>query len=162
MGCGKSTLGLGLAKALGFEFIDLDKFIENRNFKSISEIFEKYGEEGFREIECKALKEVCEFSNVVIATGGGVPCFGDNMNLMNSSGMVVFIDIPISELVRRLIKSKTSRPIIKDLNERELMRVAESKLAERRPFYEQAQIVIRHINPSVEMLVSVINETCQR
>ncbi|MFV0345358.1 MAG: shikimate kinase [Bacteroidales bacterium] len=157
MGSGKTTLGLGLAKALGFEFVDLDKFIENRNFKSVPQIFEQYGEDGFRDRERKALEEVCEFNNVVVATGGGAPCFKGNMELMNSKGLSIFLDIPLPELTKRLSKSKSSRPLIRGLDKDELLHYIENKLTERRPFYEQSKIVVEGSNITVEELVGILD-----
>lgn len=158
MGCGKTTLGRGLAKSIGYDFIDLDRFIENKNFKTIAQIFENYGEAGFREKEGMALEEVCEYSNIVLATGGGTPCFGRNMELMNDRGLTVFINISPQELASRLIKSKTPRPLINGLNEKDILHFVNKKLDERRTFYEQAQIAIEHNSPKVQMLIDAINE----
>jgi shikimate kinase len=85
MGSGKTTLGKQLAKKLNLQFVDMDLFIENRYHKSISEIFKEKGEDGFREIERRTLQEIAGFENVIISTGGGLPCFFDNMDLMNKS-----------------------------------------------------------------------------
>ncbi|PIF03266.1 MAG: shikimate kinase, partial [Draconibacterium sp.] len=101
MGCGKSTLGKKLAQKLEMQFIDMDCFIEERNYKSIAQIFEGYGEETFRKKEQKALKELSEFTNVVIATGGGAPVFFDNIEVMNQTGITIFIDVTTEELVKR-------------------------------------------------------------
>jgi shikimate kinase len=79
MGCGKSTIGKKLAKTLSCKFIDLDKYIERKTGESIQQIFKEKGEKYFRVLETESLMEICESDNLVIATGGGTPCFFDNM-----------------------------------------------------------------------------------
>ena len=91
MGVGKTTLGKALADRTGLSFIDLDLFIEGRYRKTIRQIFEAEGEEAFREIERKALHEVAEFEDIILSTGGGTPCFFDNMTYMNSVGTTVYL-----------------------------------------------------------------------
>ncbi len=144
MGCGKSTLGLNLAKSLGLTFIDLDKFIEERNCKTVPQLFEELGEPGFRKKERQALEEVSQFSDVVIATGGGAPCFFDNMELMNTTGITLFMDIDPAILAERLLKSKTDRPLIKGKNREQLVGFLKESLQKRTPFYSKAQIRITH------------------
>ena len=143
MGCGKSTLGRKLAKRLGLCFVDLDKYIEERNFRTIPSIFAEEGEEGFREREKKALEEIAEFENLVVATGGGAPCFFENMELMNRTGATLYIAPPVSVLVERLLKSKNERPLIKGKSKEELTRFIDENLKRRAPFYEKASIIIR-------------------
>ena len=86
MGAGKTTLGHALSKVLDMPFYDLDWYIESRMRKTVSQIFEERGEEGFRTIERNMLHEVAEFENVIISCGGGTPCFFDNMEYMNQQG----------------------------------------------------------------------------
>ena len=86
MGAGKTTVGYALSKLTGWTFYDLDWYIENRMRKSISELFEERGEEGFRQIEMNMLHEVAEFENVIISCGGGTPCFYNNIDYMNEQG----------------------------------------------------------------------------
>jgi len=143
MGCGKSTLGRTLASELNLTFIDLDSFLEEKYFKTIPQIFAEEGEESFRRKERKVLEEVCSFDNVILATGGGAPCFFDNMELMNESGFCVFLDVDISSLVNRLIHAKTERPLIKGKSPEELYIFIEGLLAKRRPFYEKARYILK-------------------
>ena len=96
MGAGKTTLGHALANRLQLQFIDLDLYIEERYRKTISQIFAERGEEGFRLIEQRMLHEVAEFEDVVISTGGGTPCFFDNIDYMNRQGTTVFLDVPVA------------------------------------------------------------------
>lgn len=90
MGSGKTTLGKAFARAMQLQFIDLDWYIEERFHKTVQELFAERGEEGFREVERNMLHEAGEFENVVIAAGGGTPCFFDNIDYMNRVGDTVF------------------------------------------------------------------------
>ena len=91
MGAGKTTVGKALAKELNIEFYDLDWYIEARMRKTVKQIFDEQGEEGFRRIENNMLHEVGEFENVIVSCGGGTPCFFDNMDFMNRQGETVYL-----------------------------------------------------------------------
>ena len=146
MGCGKSTIGRKVAALMGMNFIDLDKYIEERNFKSVPDIFAQEGEKAFREKERLALHEVAQFEDIVIGTGGGAPCFFDNMQQMNEAGITIYLAPDNEILAYRLLKSKTERPLIAGKSREELMAFIASALEKRAPFYEQSKIVIRGIN----------------
>jgi len=156
MGSGKSTLGRKLAQVNGCHFIDLDKYIEERHCQTVPQIFAKEGETAFREKERNALLEVSEFSNVVVATGGGAPCFFDNMTLMNHTGITIFLDIAPGILAQRLLKSKTDRPLIRGKSPEELQRFIAENLDRRRPFYEQARIKIDREDIAPEEILRLI------
>jgi len=141
MGVGKTTAGRELAKLLNLDFIDLDSFIQNRYNKSISKIFEEEGEAKFREMENKILKEVSEFENVIISTGGGVPCFYNNMEIMNKAGTTIYLKASPVLLAERLNLCKEKRPLIKDKNEEEMLKFVSESLEKRSPFYHQAKII---------------------
>ncbi len=143
MGCGKSTMGRKLSRMLGTSFIDLDKYIESKYFKTIPQIFEEEGEAAFREKERACLHEVSGFEDVIVATGGGAPCFFDNMEQMNRTGFCVFLDVVTEELAARLIKSKTERPLIKGKSAEELVDFIEGMMEKRRPFYEKARYILK-------------------
>ena len=130
MGAGKTTVGKELAKLAGLSFIDLDYYIEGRYHKAVSQIFAERGEEAFREIERNMLHEVAEFEDVLISTGGGAPCFFDNMEFMNASGTTVYLKVSVEELAKRLELCKHTRPVLKG-------RSGEEK---RNPFYTKASI----------------------
>jgi len=150
MGCGKSTLGKRLAEHLGLRFIDMDDYIEERNCKSVPQIFAEEGENGFREKERKVLRELSEFIDLVIATGGGAPCFFDNMDLMNQSGKTIYLNIPPEILTERLLNSKTERPLIKGKSREELLAFINEKLEIRNKFYSRAKYQIT--NPEAELV----------
>ena len=139
MGAGKTTLGATLAETLGLSFIDLDLFIEERFRKSISQIFAEKGEEGFRLIEQRMLHEVAEFEDVIISTGGGTPCFFDNIDYMNSKGITVYLQVPVERLLTRLSIARNKRPLIKDKNDEELLSFIQEQLAKREPYYTKAK-----------------------
>ncbi len=142
MGSGKSTLGRVLAEMLDCDFTDLDAYIENRYHKTIKEIFAEHGEAGFRDIERRMLLEICDFQNIVIACGGGTPCFGDNMDIMNAHGVAVYLQVPIERLYQRLSRprSKAKRPVIADKTDEELMQFITDNLRQRDPFYSRANL----------------------
>lgn len=156
MGSGKSTLGRSLALELKMTFIDLDSFLEEKYFRTIPQIFAEEGEEGFRRKERKVLEEVSAFDDVIVATGGGAPCFFDNMNLMNNSGFCIFLDIATDALVSRLIHAKTERPLIKGKSPEELHDFINEMMLKRRPFYEKARYILKgneiHTDQVVQLL----------
>jgi len=141
MGVGKSTIGKLLSVELGVEFIDLDKYIEKRYRKSIKDIFDEKGENGFRKIEHEMLREAGTFQNVLISTGGGTPCFFDNMNFMNQQGITVYIKASVEELTSRLLASKNERPLIQGKTPAELKEFISQHLAQRQCYYSKSQII---------------------
>lgn len=139
MGAGKTTLGKAFARELGLSFIDLDWYIESRFYKTIPQLFAERGEDGFRRVEQNMLHEVGEFENVVISTGGGTPCFFDNMDYMNVQGQTVFLDVDVETLFRRLRVATQQRPILRGKSEEELRVFIEKALVDRSPYYTKAR-----------------------
>ena len=133
MGAGKTTLGKLLADKLNLEFIDLDHYIENRYHKTVGSIFAEKGEGEFRLIESNMLHEVGEFENVLIATGGGTPCFHDNMEYMNKQGITVYLKTTPEVLHRRLRIAKGKRPLLRGKSDQELMNFICMNLERRSP-----------------------------
>lgn len=158
MGCGKSTLGRKLACYAGLQFIDMDHYIESRNCKTVPQIFAEKGEEAFRHKERKALEELSEFTNVIIATGGGAPCFYDNMDLMNRTGKTIYLNIDPEILAERLIESKNERPLIKGKSKEELVQYIATTLSQREKFYRKAQFQITEPDVDLDKLMKIINE----
>lgn len=140
MACGKTTFGRALARQLGRTFIDLDFYIEQRFRMSIKQIFETCGEERFREMEREMLHEAGEMLDVVIACGGGTPCFFDNSDFMLAHGTVVFLRTSPEKIVRRLIINRSRRPLMAGKSEEELLKAVSDGLAARLPYYTRAHI----------------------
>lgn len=141
MGSGKSFSGKRLAEKFGMSFIDLDNFIEEKQGRTIREIFEKEGEDYFRKIEKMCLLEMGQKEMTIISTGGGTPCFFDNMKWMNENGVTVFLETSVEVLSNRLFDEMQKRPLLKGLSKEELKHFIEKKLEERNPFYHQTQIL---------------------
>lgn len=155
MGVGKTTIGKLLSVELGVEFIDLDKYIEKRYRKSIKNIFDEKGEDGFRLIEREMLHEAGTFQNVLISTGGGAPCFFDNMDFMNQQGITVYIKASVEQLVSRLLASKNERPLIKSKSPDELKEFITQHLAQRQCYYSESQLVYEN----KELVLIHVDET---
>ncbi len=141
MGCGKSYLGKLLAKKLEYNFIDMDDYLEAKESKTISQIFKEEGEGAFRKLERDYLTASGDFEKTVIATGGGCPCFYDNMEYMDISGQTIYLKTPTAVLLHRLQKETSHRPLLADKSKEELTAYIDSKLQERASYYEQAQII---------------------
>lgn len=141
MGSGKTTIGKRLARLLSLSFVDLDAYIENKYRKTVPALFAEKGEEGFRKIENQSLREVAEFEDVVISTGGGTPCFFDNMEIMNRAGLTIYLEAHPEDLADHLLVSKTVRPLITGKSREELIPFITEHLARRECHYRKAQIV---------------------
>lgn len=142
MGSGKSHWGKAWATLYKTGFIDLDAVVEIEEGSTVAEIFENKGEDYFREIESKSLRQCAEYDNTIIACGGGTPCFHDNMEWMNEHGITVYLTATPDEILRRLLKGEQDRPLIKKLNQAELLFFIQKKLGEREAFYNKANITL--------------------
>ena len=141
MGVGKTTLGRKIAQRLNLNFFDLDYYIEKKHKADISYIFNLVGNDGFRLVEHRTLLELINISqNCLISTGGGTPCYHNNIDILNKNGMSFYLKMPINSLVNRLKKAKKKRPLINLLSEKELYGFVEKQLLEREVFYTQANI----------------------
>lgn len=140
MGCGKSTLGRAVSRLTGLRFIDLDTYIEGRFHLSVKDIFARKGEDCFREIERGMLHEVADFEDVIVACGGGTPCFNNNMDYMNIHGTTVFLDTPVPSLFSRLRRGRHKRPLIASKTDDELLDYINEALATRLPYYRKAAV----------------------
>ncbi len=159
MGSGKSAIGRALNRLTGLDVIDLDLYIERRFHKSISQLFTERGESGFRALETAMLDEVSKFEDVVVACGGGTPCFGRNMELMNSRGITVWLNTPVDTIHRRLCRARAKRPLIAHLTDCELLQYISTSVASRLPYYRQAQV---ELTPSPLENAAGTDETTRR
>lgn len=139
MGSGKTTLGRALAAATGLRFIDLDEYIEEQSGATVREIFATRGEAAFREIERATLLEVSRMDDVIVACGGGTPCFGSNMELMNTTGLTVLLEASFPRLLERLTEGRAKRPLIAAMERDELEAYIRTTLNARMPHYSKAR-----------------------
>lgn len=161
MGCGKSSVGMALAQSLGCDFVDTDHLIEMQQGVSISAIFAAQGEAAFREMERRTLTEVQTFKNAIVSTGGGLPCYNDCMDVMLAGGCVVYLKTSPQELSRRLICSKTVRPLLRDKTQEKLHQYITEELRRREFFYGRAHAIIQTDGTQVDELVRAIQKKMQ-
>jgi shikimate kinase len=166
MGVGKTTIGRALAKSLNLKFYDLDWYIESRRHKTVKQLFDENGEEGFREIERNMLHEVAEFEDVVVSCGGGTPCFFDNMDYMNRQGETLYLKATPEVLYQHLKMGRNVRPLLLNKTQEELMTFITEQLSQREPFYSKARHTIdvsllnNHdaIDRSVEQVRNIVTQ----
>ncbi len=157
MGAGKTTLGQRLSEAMALDFIDLDRRIEESERRTIPEIFEKEGEAGFRGIERRTLHAITDNQDeIVVATGGGTPCFYDNMEYMNNYGLTVYLKLDIPSLVFRLQHDAAVRPLIEGMSPAQLTSFVHQHLEERQEFYEESKIKINALGMSDKKIEDLI------
>jgi len=157
MGSGKSTLGKKLANQLNYQFIDLDKVVEEKSGLTISEIFETKGEASFRELETEELKNILSTNQkIVLAVGGGTPCFNNNIGLINESSLSIYIKYNAGILTSRLINAKTERPLISNKPKEELEQFVKELLEKREGFYLKSKKVIEGNNITVNQLMKLL------
>ncbi len=137
MGVGKTTVGRLLAQQLGYGFLDTDDVLVKAAGKSINELFAEEGETGFRQLESDVLGQVCAFTKLTIATGGGIVLRRENWGYLRH-GIVVWLDVPVELLLTRLAED-TTRPLLQDVDLESKLR---SLLEQRQPLYRQADLHI--------------------
>ena len=165
MGAGKTTLGNALAKKMDLPFYDLDWYIESRMRKTVKQLFDEIGEDGFRKIEHNMLHEVAEFENVIISCGGGTPCFFDNMEYMNQQGDTVYLKASAETLYNHLSMARGVRPLLLNKTPEETRIFISQQLHPREAFYSQAKHVIdinlldthEKIKNSADSIIEMIN-----
>ncbi|WP_410219902.1 shikimate kinase [Pedobacter sp.] len=155
MGCGKSTKAKQLANLLNCELIDLDAVIVAEQKMSIADYFSAYGEAAFRQLENQTLKSYAYPKTCVVATGGGLPCYFDNMDWMNANGITVFLEMTPPQLVSRL-HNREKRPLLKGMDDEQLLAFIIKKLEERNPFYHQAKLTVDAFDLKTEDLLKKI------
>jgi len=153
---GKSTIAREFAILNNLSFFDTDAYIEDKYQIMIPEIFNKFGENKFREFENIALREILQKENVVVATGGGLPCFNYNMEIMNKFGTTIYLKASTETIFTRLTNDKNIRPLIQGKSEQEIILYLENTLKEREPFYKQAHLII-DAEESIAEQIRIIN-----
>ena len=154
MGSGKTHWGEKLAQKLGLPFFDLDRQIEEKEGKSINQIFSEQGEEHFRLLEKDVLHLLAEsHESFVMACGGGTPCYYNNIAYMKKNGTVYWLHCSVDCLYKRLVAEKDKRPLIRDLSNEQLHSYIVKKYADRKIFYEQATAKVSDDNLTLERLV---------
>jgi len=154
LGSGKSVLGKELSQRVKLPFIDLDDVLEAQAGMKVSEIFSTKGEEHFRMIEAASLREQSSQKEFVMATGGGTPCFHDNMMYINKTGTSVFVNTPVSEIVKRLKgEQRKSRPLLANVSDDQLQPTLEAMLQNRLRFYKQAHFTV---NPEISTVLDIL------
>ncbi|MFC5408160.1 shikimate kinase [Larkinella bovis] len=140
---GKSTLGRRLARELGYYFVDTDKLIiQEEGGRSINDIFQTDGEAYFREVERRVLHTIEPNSQFVVATGGGMPCFHDNMAYIKANGLSIFLDITPEQLLDRMLRHKLNERPLFNRQDPTLLQNLRQKYTDRRFFYTQADFTI--------------------
>ncbi|MEO6850861.1 MAG: shikimate kinase [Mucilaginibacter sp.] len=156
MGSGKTTLGRKLAAKMGYEFIDLDHKLEQQVELSIAEYFSIFGEDAFRTKESEVLKKTIYPQNAIVSTGGGLPCYFDNMDWMNTHGKTIYIKLSPKTLADRLESGKEDRPLLQEKHGDALIDFIEKKLSEREDFYAQANMIVDGLSLTAERLEQVL------
>jgi shikimate kinase len=157
MGTGKTHWGKIWAEKLHYLFVDLDEVIEKDEGISVHEIFENKGEDYFRMKEAETLRQMRSEENTVIACGGGTPCFFDNMAWMNANGVSVLLKANAGFILQNIRKQLGKRPLLKDMNEEEMLSFIETKLAERETFYNKATITLDAQTAGINSIDKVIS-----
>ena len=157
MGCGKTHWGRELGKKLSLPFFDLDEKIYEQAGRSIPQIFAEKGEEHFRILEKEVLYMLTEsHDSFIMATGGGTPCYFNNIDYLKKNGTVVWINCSVDCLYNRLRKEKEKRPQISDVPDDKLRAFIIKKFSNRKIFYQQANVIINEDDIDIENLVSRI------
>lgn len=160
MGSGKSYWARALSKSLDLPLIEMDEEIEKETGLKIAGIFDQHGENYFRKLEHKLLLKIIEKEQYIVSCGGGLPCHEDNMDLMNKYGLTIWLNPSVAVMAERLKRKKYKRPLIKDLDDDQLIQFIEKKLEERKSFYAKAKLIIDPLSDSVETFTKKI-KTCK-
>ena len=156
MGSGKTTIGKKIARKLNIPFIDSDYEIEKKYNLSIEKIFHDFGEVKFRNMESHYIRSLINKSNFVLSTGGGTPCYKNNISFLNELGITCYLNRSVKELAHRLHNSK-KRPLIKDLNNDELISFIKKEMKIRDEYYKKSQLILNRKDQTPNNIISLIN-----
>lgn len=155
---GKSSISRKLAARLGYESYDTDDLFEERYHICVQDFFEKYGEDYFRKFESEILKKTGEMHKVVVSTGGGTPCFFDNMQWMKENGTTIFVRVSPTTSFHRIMNAKRKRPLVYGKTEEELRQYVENHYNSRLPIYEQANFIVKGENFDIEEVMNYLSK----
>jgi shikimate kinase len=156
MGSGKSYVGRKLAPIMGYDHIDSDRWLEEREGIPVKNIFEEKGETYFRELEKKFIAALTPNQNLIVSTGGGIPCFYDNMEQMNQKGLTIYLNRSKTSNIAQLLKGIHRRPHLSGMGEEEVSEFYDKKMVERKSYYEQSKLKVGDAN--VEEIHKIIME----
>lgn len=146
---GKSTFGRKLAESLRLDFLDLDRHFEQRYHYTVNRFFAQFGEQAFRKLEASLLRSTADLPDCVISTGGGTPCWGDNMDFILAHGNAIYLQMNIDDLVHRAVSSRNPRPLFRGLGPDQVRERIANQFAEREPYYLRANIILDGLNPQL-------------
>lgn len=158
MASGKTSIGKKIAKKLDYKFIDLDDYLEEKYNKTIPDIFKQDGEDKFREMEKDTLHDTFKMKKVIIACGGGTPCFFDNIEQINKNGFSIYLNRTVDYLVYKLMHAKTIRPLVQNKTEDELKQYIKNTLKHREQYYKKATKTIKIKDKSKDDVAKLIKK----
>jgi shikimate kinase len=142
MGSGKTYWGNKWAESSGLDFFDIDEMVEAQQGKTAAQIFADDGEDFFRDLETLTLRNFADKKNVIVACGGGTPCYNDNVAWMNNSGTSIYLRSSPEKILNRLVTEPEKRPLIKNMQGAELLFYITEKIKEREQYYGRAKIIL--------------------
>lgn len=155
---GKSTLGRQLAALMGYKVFDTDKAIEHKFHTTIPLFFERYGEKAFRIVESQILSSTSAMEKTIVATGGGTACSEENIRLILNSGIAIYLQMSVDDIMQRIAISHKKRPLLASLESEEQRHFIERQLSARIHFYSQAQITVPAFDATAEKLKRALEE----
>lgn len=143
MGCGKSTVARKVSRFAHLEVVDTDTMVEQREGATVADVITYQGEEYFRAAERAVLEDTAVLENTIISTGGGLPVWGDNMELMKQLGLTIYLRRSPENIISRLSPyGRQKRPKIRGMNDEQLLAFMTAHMAKREPVYSLADVVI--------------------
>jgi len=147
-----------VAARIGYEPYDTDDLFEEKYHISVQDFFDKYGEDYFRKFESEILRTTGELHRAVISTGGGTPCFFDNMQWMKDNGATIFVRVSPLTSFHRIMNAKRKRPLVYGKSEEELCQYVENHYDSRLPYYEQADFTVKGENLNIDEIINYLSQ----